>query len=117
MERAARPFAGDIRPESREAAASLNDLGLALMVQQKLPEAEKFMLKRSPFGGGCWERHPDTATSLNDLRAVIGTKADQAEAMAREALRIREKWFGMEHGRGGFAPQPGYHSWRRKQVG
>src|SRR5260221_10496888 len=87
-------------PESREAAASLNDLALKLMVQHKLPEAEKahaeaLAIRRRLLGA----EHPDTATSLNDLGAVYRDQGrlTQAEAMAREALRIRQKLFGMEH--------------------
>jgi tetratricopeptide (TPR) repeat protein len=87
-------------PESLEAAASLNDLGLVLMTQHKLPEAEKaharaLAIRRRLLG----DDNPDTATSLNDLAAVYRDqgKLTQAEAMAQEALRVRRKWRGGEH--------------------
>lgn len=87
-------------PNSLEAAASLNDLGLVLMTQHKLAEAEKdhalaLAIRRRSLG----EENPDTATSLNDLAAVYRDqgKLAQAETMAQQALRIRRKLFGDEH--------------------
>jgi tetratricopeptide (TPR) repeat protein len=87
-------------PESREAAESLNDLGLELMAQHKLPEAEKaharaYAIRRRLFG----DENAETATSLNDLGAVYRDQGrlKEAEAMAREALRIRRKLFGPQH--------------------
>jgi serine/threonine protein kinase/tetratricopeptide (TPR) repeat protein len=87
-------------PESLETAASLNDLGLVLMTQHKLPDAEKahtqaLAIRRRLLG----EENPDTATSLNDLAAVYRDqgKLTQAEAMAQAALRIRRKVWGKEH--------------------
>src|SRR5581483_8530961 len=83
--------------ESLEAASSLNDLGLVLMTQHKLPEAEKahtqaLAIRRRLLG----EENADTATSLNDLAAVyrdLGRHA-QAESMARAALQTRIKRLG-----------------------
>jgi len=87
-------------PESLETAASLNDLGLVLMTQHKLAEAERahgqaLAIRHRLLGA----ENPDTATSLNDLAAVYRDqgKPTQAEAMAQEALRIRRKVWGREH--------------------
>jgi len=87
-------------PESLQAAASLNDLGLVLMTQHKLPEAEKahahaLAIRRRLLG----EENPDTATSLNDLAAAYRDqgKLTQAEAMAQDALRIRRTLWGKDH--------------------
>jgi eukaryotic-like serine/threonine-protein kinase len=87
-------------PQSLEAASSLNNLGLVLMTQHELPEAEKahtqaLAIRRRLLGGD----HPDTATSLNDLAAVYRDqgKLAQAEVMAQEALHIRQKIWGEEH--------------------
>jgi serine/threonine protein kinase len=86
--------------ESAEAAKSLNDLGLALMANNKLPEAEQahreaLAIRRKLFDND----NADTATSLNDLSSVYRqeTKLAKAEPMAREALAIRQKLFGHEH--------------------
>jgi tetratricopeptide (TPR) repeat protein len=86
-------------PESSEASASLNDLGLALMAENKLAEAEKadgeaLAIRRQLFGNN----HADTATSLNALSSVYRQEAKltEAEPMAREALGIRQKLFGHE---------------------
>ncbi len=87
-------------PESREAATSLNDLGLALMAENKLAEAEAadgraLAIRQRQFGND----NADTATSLNDLSSVYRQEAKltNAEPMAREALGIRQKLFGPEH--------------------
>jgi eukaryotic-like serine/threonine-protein kinase len=87
-------------PDSREAAASLNDLGLALVAQHKLPEAEAadhqaLAIRQSLFG----RENADTATSLNDLGAVNREEGrlKDAEAMAREALGVRERLLGGEN--------------------
>jgi tetratricopeptide (TPR) repeat protein len=86
--------------ESPQAAASLNDLGLALMAENKLAEAEEVdgeahAIRQRLFGND----HADTATSLNDLSSVYRQqgKLAEAEPMAREALGIRQKLFGNEH--------------------
>lgn len=86
--------------ESPEAAKSLNDLGLALMDNNKLPEAEEdhreaLAIRQQLYG----KDNADTATSLNDLSGVYRQegKLAQAEPMAREALAIREKLFGHEN--------------------
>jgi serine/threonine protein kinase/Tfp pilus assembly protein PilF len=85
--------------ESPEAAAALNDLGLNLMAQHKLPEAEKFhaealAIRRRLLG----DENADTASSLNDLGAVYRDEGRLGEARtnALEALRIRRKVFGPE---------------------
>jgi serine/threonine protein kinase/tetratricopeptide (TPR) repeat protein len=86
--------------ESLEAAASLNELGLALVSRAKLSEAEAvdakaLDIRRRLLG----IEDADTATSMNDLGAVYREegKLAEAEALAREALRIRRKLFGEEH--------------------
>jgi serine/threonine protein kinase/Flp pilus assembly protein TadD len=86
--------------ESPEAAASLNNLGLALMAKRQLPEAERvdreaLAIRRRFFG----DNNADTATSLNDLGAVYREEGrlTEAEALARQALGIREKLFGAEN--------------------
>ncbi len=83
--------------ESPEAAKSLNDLGLALVDNNKIHEAEEahgqaLAIRRRLYG----DENADTATSLNDLSSVYRqeTKLAQAEPMARQALAIREKLFG-----------------------
>ena len=80
--------------ESPETAKALNDLALAVVAQEKLPEAEKadveaLAVRRRLLGN----ENIDTATSLNDLAAVYRQegKLPKAEIMAREALRIREQ--------------------------
>jgi serine/threonine protein kinase len=87
-------------PESHEAAATLNELGLALLSTHKLSEAqavdgEALAIRRHLFGN----ENADTATSMNDLSAVYREegKLAEAEPMAREALEIRRKLFGDEH--------------------
>jgi len=87
-------------PESREAAASLNDLGLELMAQHKLPEAEAvhskaLAIRRRLLG----DEDAETAASLNDLGAVYRDEGRlaEAEAMTREALRIRRKLLGNQN--------------------
>ena len=86
--------------ESGEAAKSLNDLGLALLANNKLAEAEAahrgaLVIRQHLYG----DQNAETATSLNDLSSVYRqeTKLAQAEPMARQALAIREKLFGHEH--------------------
>jgi len=87
-------------PDSPEAAASLNDLGLVLMAKNKPSKAEgadgeALAIRRRLFGN----ENADVATSLNDLSAVYRQlgKLTEAEPMAREALGIRQKLFGKEH--------------------
>jgi serine/threonine protein kinase/tetratricopeptide (TPR) repeat protein len=84
-------------PESPEAAASLNDLGVALWKEWKQPEAEAahreaLAIRRRLYGN----EHADVATSLNNLADVYRhyQRPTQAEPLAREALRIRRKRFG-----------------------
>jgi eukaryotic-like serine/threonine-protein kinase len=84
-------------PESPEAAASLNDLGVALRNEDKLAEAarahqEALDIRRRLFGND----NADVAASINDLATVYrheGRKPE-AEALIREALGIRRKLFG-----------------------
>jgi serine/threonine protein kinase len=87
-------------PESLEAAASLNDLGLNFMARHKLAEAEKLhaealAIRRRLLGS----ENADTAASLNDLGAVYRDQGRLAEAKtnALAALRIRQKLFGTNH--------------------
>lgn len=81
-------------PETAETAASLNDLGLAYMVENKLPEAEQahgeaYRIRQKIFG----PTNAQTAASLNDLSSVYRQegKLTEAEAMARTALAVRQK--------------------------
>ncbi len=85
--------------ESPETAASLNELGLALIAKNKLSEAEgvdgeALAIRRRLFGN----ENADVATSLNDLSSVYrqSRRLTEAEPMAQEALGIREKLFGHE---------------------
>ena len=84
-------------PESPEAAASLNDLGVALWKDWKQPEAEAALrealaVRRRLFGN----EHADVAASLNNLANVYRhyQRPAEAEQPAREALRIRRRLFG-----------------------
>jgi eukaryotic-like serine/threonine-protein kinase len=84
-------------PESREVAASLNDLGVALRYEDKLTEAESahqeaLDIRRRLFGS----ENADVATSINDLATVLRHEArkPEAEVLIRKALRIRCKLFG-----------------------
>jgi serine/threonine protein kinase/tetratricopeptide (TPR) repeat protein len=86
--------------DSLEAAASLNLLGLQLMAQHKLPQAEQahgeaLAIRRRRLG----DENVDTATSLNDLAAVYRDqdKFAAAKDMAEKALAIRERLLGPEH--------------------
>jgi len=86
--------------ESPQAAASLNDLGLALLAEGKWAEAEAvngeaLAMRRRLFGN----EHPDVATSLNNLANLDRHygRLTEAEARAREALGIRRRLFGDEH--------------------
>jgi len=83
--------------ESPEAAASLNELGLTLLVDGKLSEAaqvtrEALDIRRRRFGN----ENPDVATSQNNLAHVYTQtgKLTEAEALAREALATRQRLFG-----------------------
>src|SRR5262245_46796926 len=86
-------------PESPEAAASLNDLGLALIACEKLSEAaeahrEALEIRRRRFGN----ENKDVADSQNNLAHVF-TQTDrpvESEALAREALATRKKLLGNE---------------------
>jgi tetratricopeptide (TPR) repeat protein len=86
-------------PKSRETAAALNDLGLALWKEGNLTEAERthqeaLGIRRALFG----HEHSEVATSLNNLATVYRQqrKLDEAERLIREGLAIRQKLFGGE---------------------
>jgi eukaryotic-like serine/threonine-protein kinase len=86
--------------DSAEAAASLNDLGLALQAEGKLLDAEKadseaLAIRRRLFG----DKHADTATSLNDLGSIYRQQGNlvRAETLVRDALEVRRALFGKEH--------------------
>jgi len=81
-------------PASAETATSLNNLGLAYMVENKLPEAEQahreaYTIRRKIFG----PENTETAISLNDLSSVYRDegKLAEAESMARAALAVQQK--------------------------
>jgi eukaryotic-like serine/threonine-protein kinase len=86
-------------PESREAAASLNDLGLAYARDGKFAEAvaahqAALDIRRRLFGN----EHPDVAASLSNLAEMYTQQGRivEAEALTREALAVRQKLFGNE---------------------
>jgi tetratricopeptide (TPR) repeat protein len=101
MHRAALAFySGQYGPKSREAAASLNDLGLALWKEGNLIEAERthqeaLGIRRALLGN----EQPEVATSLNNLATIYRyqRKLEEAETLIREALAIRRRLFGNEH--------------------
>jgi serine/threonine protein kinase/tetratricopeptide (TPR) repeat protein len=81
-------------PLSAETATSINNLGLAYMVESKLPEAEQsyreaYNIREKIFG----PTNAQTAASLNDLSSVYRQegKLAEAESMARTALAVRQK--------------------------
>jgi tetratricopeptide (TPR) repeat protein len=86
-------------PESKETAATLNELGLTYWREGKQAEAETNDLRALAL----WRRldgdeGPAVATSLNnlaDVRRHYGRPAE-AEPLARRALAIRQKLFGKE---------------------
>jgi serine/threonine protein kinase len=85
--------------QSRETAASLNDLGVTLWKEAKQPEAEAahkeaLEIRRRLFGN----ENADVATSLNNLADVYRHygRPTEAESLARESLAIRQKLFGDE---------------------
>jgi eukaryotic-like serine/threonine-protein kinase len=87
-------------PQSPEVAASLNDLGLALLAGGRLQEAESVdeealaIRRRLPGNNDA-----DVATSLNNLGHVYteDRRRKEAEALIREALAIRQKLFGSDN--------------------
>lgn len=86
--------------ESKETAESLNNLGLALISENKLKEGETvdekaLAIRRRLFG----DKNADTATSLNDLAALYREdgRLAEAESMAKEALAVRKQLFGEEN--------------------
>jgi serine/threonine protein kinase len=86
-------------PESREVAASLNRMGLALDKRGRAAEAENPLreavdIRRRLFGN----ENADVATSLNDLATVLRhqKKLAEAEALTRESLAIRQRLFGKD---------------------
>ncbi len=85
--------------ESPEAAASLNDLGLALIANGKMREAEQvnreaLEIRRRRFG----DENADVATSKDNLAHACNDngKFTEAEALEREALATRQRMFGNE---------------------
>ena len=83
--------------DSREAAAALDELGLALISQAKLADAERVEqqsldIRRRLFGN----ENADVAASLQDLAHAKMDSGEwsEAEALTRESLAIREKLFG-----------------------
>ena len=108
-------------PESKEAAASLNDLGIGVLAEKNCP-------RRNSGSGSA--RHPGGGSSATRMRTRLlrsmiwprcsGMKAgsQRRKPMAREALGIRRKLFGNENlASGGFAAQPQHYSGRRRQMG
>jgi serine/threonine protein kinase/tetratricopeptide (TPR) repeat protein len=86
-------------PDSPEAAAALNDLGLVLWKQGRMPETEgahreALAIRRRLYGN----EHPDVATSLNYLAGVYRRtkRLTDAETLMREALDIRRRLLGNE---------------------
>jgi serine/threonine protein kinase/Tfp pilus assembly protein PilF len=86
-------------PNSRETAASLNDLGLAFFRGGNLTDAaaalgEALRIRQGLFG----RENVEVAASLNDLASVYRhqKKLGEAETLTRESLAIREKRFGAE---------------------
>jgi len=85
--------------ESPEAAASLNELGLALIANGKMREAEQvnreaLAIRRRRFG----DENADVATSKDNLAHACNDngKFTEAEALEREALVTRQRLFGNE---------------------
>jgi tetratricopeptide (TPR) repeat protein len=83
-------------PESLEAAASLNDLGLTFSKEGDVAEAESAFqkavaIRRQHFGN----ENADVADSLNALATVYRheRRLTESEAATREALGVRQKLF------------------------
>lgn len=81
-------------------AASLNDLGHALVLQARRPEGEAFQLRalalrRSLFG----DEHPEVARSLTSLAVTLTLHSELAEAekLQREALVMQRKLLTADH--------------------
>ena len=86
--------------ENPVTATELNNLGLALVAEEKLTEAEQADTEALAIRQRLLGRdNADTATSLNDLGAVYRQEGRlvEAEQMVREALAIRQKLFGNEN--------------------
>ena len=86
-------------PQSLEAAASLNDMGLALSNEGNWTEAETALrealaIRQRHLGN----ENADVAASLNDLATVLRQKHKLAESeeLTRKALGIRQRLFGSE---------------------
>lgn len=85
--------------ESKEVAASLNDLSLALYKEGRLAEAESagaeaLGIQRRIFGS----ENADVAASLNGLAVIYRhqRKLTNSESLSLEAVGIRQKLFGKE---------------------
>jgi len=82
---------------AREAAASLDDLGVALDKKGDLSEAESVHRQALGIRRGLYGReHSEVATSLNDLASVLRHegKPEDSRRLTLEALQIRRKLFG-----------------------
>jgi len=84
-------------PASKEAAASLDELGQALDKEGNLSESENvhrqaLAIRKGLYGG----QHPEVASSLNDLASVLRHqgKSEDSRVLTQEALDIRRKLFG-----------------------
>jgi serine/threonine protein kinase len=87
-------------PNSLQSAAALNLLGAILMIERKVPEAERahsaaLAIRRPQLG----DENVDTATSLNNLAETYRDerRLKEAEKMARKALEIRMRLLGGTH--------------------
>ncbi len=83
--------------ESKETASALNDLGLALWREHRLPESESahkeaLVVRRNIFG----DESTEVAESLNHLGDVYRhyQRPNEAEPFVQQALAIRRKLFG-----------------------
>jgi tetratricopeptide (TPR) repeat protein len=84
-------------PDTKETAASLHDLAVALIANGKLAEAERaeeeaLAIRLRHLG----KRNADVATSQNNLAHIytqVG-KLTQAEVLVRDALATRQELFG-----------------------
>jgi serine/threonine protein kinase/Tfp pilus assembly protein PilF len=86
--------------EHPEVATSLANLAVALMDQDRLPEAEAraseaLAMRRKLLGN----EHQAVADSLNSLGLILWNrgKLTEAEALHRQALAMRRKLLGQEH--------------------
>ena len=86
--------------EHADVAASLNQLGQALVAQGKVAEAEPVVREALGMRRRRWgNEHVEVAESLNSLGVVLSNQRKPAQAIVvhRDALAIREKFLGTEH--------------------